>query len=288
MPAYYEIKIRDHLDQCWSDWFAGLSLTHLEEDLLLGIAAGCANPGRNVLTDNLAEPLNGATTAKFDINPGDGNLTIDRLTGGEPLLAGGDLQYLENQGQPTRTMISFLGETALTLRGGTAGQPWFRLPWADCNGATEWRIHLNPTVLSDITAHTNGGNVKLDLTGMAVTRVSADTSGGNMDVILPDDAANLSVMAKTGAGDVTVEIGDGMTGSNTVNAESGAGDVVVHIPSDVAARIHVTAGMGKVTVVPQFSKNADDTYQSSDFDTAADTVEITLSSGAGNVSVDIK
>ena len=39
MPAYYEIKIRDHPDQCWSDWFAGLSLTHLEEDrtLLSGI-----------------------------------------------------------------------------------------------------------------------------------------------------------------------------------------------------------------------------------------------------------
>jgi hypothetical protein len=35
MPAYYEIKIRDHLDQCWSDWFAGLSLTHLEEDRAL-------------------------------------------------------------------------------------------------------------------------------------------------------------------------------------------------------------------------------------------------------------
>jgi hypothetical protein len=39
MPAYYEIKIRGHLDQSWSDWFAGLSLTHLEEDgtLLSGL-----------------------------------------------------------------------------------------------------------------------------------------------------------------------------------------------------------------------------------------------------------
>jgi hypothetical protein len=38
MPEYYEIKIRGHLDQCWSDWFAGLKLTHLEgnETLLSG------------------------------------------------------------------------------------------------------------------------------------------------------------------------------------------------------------------------------------------------------------
>jgi hypothetical protein len=32
LPQYYEIKIRGHLDPCWSDWFAGLMLTHLEGD----------------------------------------------------------------------------------------------------------------------------------------------------------------------------------------------------------------------------------------------------------------
>ena len=38
MPEYYEIRIRGHLDQGWSDWFAGLELTHLEgnETLLSG------------------------------------------------------------------------------------------------------------------------------------------------------------------------------------------------------------------------------------------------------------
>ena len=32
MPDYYEIKIKGHLDSYWSDWFAGLTLTHLEGD----------------------------------------------------------------------------------------------------------------------------------------------------------------------------------------------------------------------------------------------------------------
>jgi hypothetical protein len=35
MPEYYEIKIKGHLDQRWSDWFAGLKLTHLEGDATL-------------------------------------------------------------------------------------------------------------------------------------------------------------------------------------------------------------------------------------------------------------
>jgi hypothetical protein len=39
MPEYYEIKIKGHLDPCWSDWFEGLQLTHLEgnETLLAGL-----------------------------------------------------------------------------------------------------------------------------------------------------------------------------------------------------------------------------------------------------------
>jgi hypothetical protein len=38
LPEYYEIRIGGHLDQRWSDWFAGLRLTHLEgnETLLSG------------------------------------------------------------------------------------------------------------------------------------------------------------------------------------------------------------------------------------------------------------
>jgi hypothetical protein len=39
MPQYYEIKLKGYLDQHWSDQFAGLKLTHLEEDstLLSGV-----------------------------------------------------------------------------------------------------------------------------------------------------------------------------------------------------------------------------------------------------------
>ena len=220
---------------------------------------------KNVLTHNLSEPLGDATAAKVDIDNGDGNLVIDGLTSGEQVLASGTLQYLEKQGLPTRTLNTSNGQTALKLKASGGGQPWFRFPWQACNGATEWQIHLNPKVQSDITAHSGGGNVKLNLAGMAVTRVAADTGGGNMDVALPEDAANLSVTAK-----------------------SGAGNVVVRVPSGIAARIHASTGLGKVIVDSRFSKTDKDTYQSSDFDSAANKVEITAKSGAGNVSVNTK
>lgn len=239
----------------------------------------------NILTDSLSVPLNGATTAKVEINSGTGNLTIDRLPAGEPVLASGTLQYVDNQGRPVRSVRSDNGQAILALQGDGAGRSWFRFPWAACSGATEWQIHLNPTVPLAITAHSGGGNVRLDLAGLAVTHVAADTGGGNVDVVLPDHAANLDVAAKTGAGQVTVEIGRGITGDNTVRATSGAGNVVVHVPSGVAARVRATSGLGKVIVDPRFSPIDRETYQSPDYDGAADRVEITVHSGAGTVSV---
>jgi hypothetical protein len=107
---------------------------------------------KNLLTDKLSEPLNGATTARVDIHAGDGNLTIDGLDGGEQVLASGTLQYFENRGLPTRSLVSDNGQATFTLRGSGAGRPWFHFPWSACNGATEWQIHLNPNVASDITA----------------------------------------------------------------------------------------------------------------------------------------
>lgn len=219
----------------------------------------------NLLTHKLSEPLCGATTMKVDIEIADGNLTIDKLNGEEQMLAAGTLQYWENQGRPIESMEMNNEQATLRLKAKSTGRPWLSMPWAPRNLGTDWKIHLHPNVQSDIAVHSGGGIVNLDLTDMTVTRVSADTGGGNMDLILPDNAANLNVTAKTGAGRITI-----------------------HIPDCVAARIHATTGLGKVIVDSRFSKIDGDTYQSSDYDTSAKKVEITVQSGAGKVSVDTK
>ncbi len=259
--------------------------------LLLGALVGlssCAGPQAEVLTDSLSVPLDGATAAVVDVNVGTGNLTIDELAAGERLLASGALEYYEAQGLPARTVDASGGQATLTLRGRALNVSSFRWPWEACYGAYNWQIHLNAGVPSDITAHSDGGNVVLHLAGLAVTRLVADTGGGNMDVVLPDNAAGLDVAARTGGGNVTVEIGSGTTGAGAVNASSGAGNVVVTVPGPVAARIHATSGMGKVIVDPRFAQVDGNTYESPDYAGAANRVEITLSSGAGNVSVNAK
>ncbi len=243
---------------------------------------------KKVLTHDLSEPLGGATTATFDFNTSTGNLTIDRLSAGEQLLASGTLEYIEGQEVPTGSANIRNGEAKLALKASGLGRPSFRFPWQACNGATEWRIHINPKVSSDITAHSGGGNVRLDLAGTVLTRLSADTGGGNMDIILPEDAKDLNVIAKSGAGNVTIEIGRGVAGVNTIEAGSGAGNVVIRMPTGLAARVQATSGMGKVIVDPCYGKLEGNTYQSPDYDSATDKAEIILHSGAGNVIVETK
>lgn len=240
---------------------------------------------KNVLIDELSVPLGGASAAMFDVYTGAGNLTINALTSDEQLLACGTLEYLENQNPPTQSLNTSDSHATLSLKSRAAGRPGFRFPWAACTGATDWRIHLNPTVQSEITAQSGGGNFLLNLGGTAVTRVSAETGGGNMDVVLPGNVPNLCASVKTGGGNVTVEVGSGLTGSSSISAGSGAGNVTVRIPNGLAARIHAKSGMGKTVIDPQFGKVDDFTYQSPDYDFAVDKVEITLTSGAGNVFV---
>ncbi len=167
-------------------------------------------------------------------------------------------------------------------------KPGFRLPWAACMGETGWQIQLNPVVQSEITARSGGGNVKIDLSGMAITRVLADCGGGNMDLILPAEAANLDARAKSGGGNVSVELGKGMSGNSFVSATSGAGNVTISLPAGIAGLIHISTGMGKVIVDPQFSRLDKNTFRSENYESAANKIEITAKSGAGNVSVIIK
>jgi hypothetical protein len=242
----------------------------------------------NILTDNLSVPLNSTTAANIDIDTHTGNLTIDRLLATDGVLASGTLEYFEDQGLPIQSVSSDNGQTTLSVKGGGGKRSWFHLPWEVCNGAFEWQVHLNPAVPSDITAHSGGGNVRLDLTGMAVTHVSADTGGGNMDVVLPDNTANLAVTARTGAGNVTVDLGSGISGTGIVEAHSGAGNVTVRVPVGIAARIHAHSGLGKATVDPRFIQMDRDTYESPDYASAAGKLDLTARSGAGNVIVSAK
>jgi hypothetical protein len=81
MTEYYEVKIRGHLDPCWSDWFAGLKLTHLDGDETL-----LSGP----LPDQAA--LHGLLERVRDLN-----LKLISVTSGSPAIQTCDQENLESR-----------------------------------------------------------------------------------------------------------------------------------------------------------------------------------------------
>ncbi len=217
---------------------------------------------RQTNTETISAPLNGATEARIEINAADGTLTVSALRESPSVLAAGVLEYSTKQGPPRQDLAVKDGRAILSLAGGRARQRWVRLPWAACNGATNWSIHLNPSVPDEVTAHSDGGNLKLDLSHLSIRQASADTGGGNIDLSLP-----------VPAGDLRAE------------ARSGAGNVVVTVPKGVAASITASTGLGRVVIDPCFQTAGSGACQSPDYETASQRATITLRSGAGDVRV---
>ena len=255
----------------------------------VGAVAGVAyllSPSRSVLAvQELAEPLNEVLASSLDLDLAEGNLAIDRLTGGEPLLVGGTLEYCEIGGMPARSFVSMGRQASLALSVGTNPRPRWHLPWEACNAENDWQLHLNPAVAYEIAARTGGGNLNLDLSGLLVNRMIAETGGGNAKIRLPENAMNLSVAVRTGAGKIGVGIGPGTKGRNGLTVENGAGSVEVLVPPGLAVKLVVASGLGEIVLDPSFVKTGDESYQSTDYENHENRVTIEASNGAGSVSV---
>ena len=256
---------------------------------LIGAAVGVVfllAPSESALAvQEIAEPLNEAHTSSLDLDLAQGNLAIDSLTGGEPLLVGGTLEYYENGGMPVRSFSSMGGQAALALSVGTYPQQRWRLPWEAFNAESDWQLHLNPAVVYEIAAKTGGGNLYLDLSGLLVARVTAETGGGNAEIRLPANAANLSAAVKTGAGKIRVEIAPGTKGHNSLAVENGAGNVEILVPDGLAVKLVAASGIGEVLVDPALVKTGEGTYESADYDANQNRITIEVSNGAGSVHV---
>jgi hypothetical protein len=255
----------------------------------LGTILGCSvlggDAGGSLLIQSLSQPLEGATGARLTLDPGDGNLTIDGAAVSGDVLVNGTLEYWEKIGPPESSMDADSEKAVLVLKA-KGGQPVSHLPWASCNGSTEWQLHLNPSVVYDLAALTGGGNVRLDLAGLTISSLTAETGGGNVEVRLPGNSAGLGVSAKTGAGKVSITVGREITGLNTITASSGAGEVGIILPPGIEARIQVSRG--NAVLDPSFIKLDDTTWQTPGYQASVHKIDINAASGAGKVIINVR
>lgn len=209
------------------------------------------------ITQNVAQPLEDAQDAELEINFDAGELVISRLDDSSNLLEGVlDLHENENLEQSYR-LVGDKGYFVLESTGRYSGL------WGFDDGifnSREWVLELTDSIPLDIQISTGAGLSEIDLRGLTISKLDVETGVGEMVVYLPD------------------------SGHFEVNISGGVGVLRVFIPEGLAARIHMDAGVGNTSVIGDFEREGG-VWESPNFETAEDWVEIYMSGGVGSIEV---
>lgn len=205
---------------------------------------------KNRETRDLLLPLNGARSAEVKVNYGAGRLNLGVLDTPGQLLSGtfegGVRESLDRSGDHAVVRLEGI---PLPVMVGVQG--------------FTWQIRLSPDIDLRLNLETGASENNLDLRRLRVTDLVIKSGASSTDVTLPENA-----------------------GSTRVKVESGVASVTLRVPAGVAARIkgeHFLSGFE--VDAARFTRTADNLYESMDFASAANRIEISAEMGVGSVKV---
>jgi hypothetical protein len=130
------------------------------------------------------------------------------------------------------------------------------------SGGLDWSLGLNPETPISLEMETGAGESRIDLADLQISEITLKTGASSTTLDLPANA-----------------------GFTLAEISSGAASVQVNVPSGVAARIRYSAGLASVTIDRARFPRSGSTYQSPDYDEAANKVDIHIETGVGAVDV---
>jgi hypothetical protein len=202
-------------------------------------------------------PLEGAKQARVRVRHGAGKLTVSNGARPEELLDG---SFAGGVSQRVRRSGDLLD---LVLEVPEQGFSRYAFPWGVGPGRTlDWAFGLNKDVALMLNFETGASDTRLDLSGLRVTDLVLQTGASSTEVTLPAAA-----------------------GQTRVKIEAGVASVVVRVPSTVAARIRASGALAGIDMDTRRFPRSGDVYESPDYASAVNRVEITANAGVGSVAV---
>ena len=207
---------------------------------------GAFVPGGRRPLEQLVIPLGDVQQAAVRIRFGAGTLqTVPAAPGN---LLDGEFRGGVDHHERTRGVVELEQDTSY-------GMPWLQRESA-------WTVGLTREVPLELTVEGGASRTRLDLAELRVRRLHI----------------------KTGASETTVTLSRA-AGMTDVKAEAGAASLTFIVPNGVAARIRSTVALGSVNVdegrFPRFGND----YQSADYGSATNRVDIAINGGVGSVRV---
>jgi hypothetical protein len=207
---------------------------------------GAIAPGGSGASERLSLPLRGAQDAAVRIRFGAGTLTT------HPAAAGLLLDGTFEGGVVHRE----LGAGRVELSQDTS----YGLPWLDRRSV--WDLGLTTEVPLDVRIESGAAKATLDLGASRLRRLDIQTGASETRVVLPRNA-----------------------GVTDVRAEHGAASLTFEVPAGVAARIRTRMAIGSSQIDEGRFPRSGDVYQSTDYATAANRVDLDVQGGVGSLRV---
>jgi hypothetical protein len=207
---------------------------------------GSIAPGASGGTERLSLPLRGATDASVRIRFGAGTLTTRLAAAGDLVDGAFDGGVIHRELGPGRVELS--QDTS------------YGLPWLDRRSS--WDLGLTAEVPLDLRVETGASRTVLDLRDTRLRRLDLQTGASETRVVLPRNA-----------------------GATEVRAEHGAASLTFEIPTGVAARIRARMALGSSQVDEARFPRAGDVYQSVDYDSAPNRIDLDIQGGVGSLRI---
>ena len=141
-------------------------------------------------------------------------------------------------------------------------QPTFFPPFFGGWQGLEWNLNLNRDIPLTLRLETGASQSELDLSELRVTDLKIGTGASKTDVTLPANA-----------------------GTTTVKVELGAASLDMLVPQGVAARVRSEHGVAAIEVDTARFPYSNGIYESPDYSSAGNKVDIMIQAGAGRVAV---
>lgn len=208
--------------------------------------------GAALAEESASFPLENAVEAEVELRHGAGKLSVEALQ--EPLqlaagtFAGGVVPTLRRDG----------GRVSLRLE--PRHMEWG--PDFARHDGFVWNVGLTREIPLKLSLYTGASESDLNLEDLKLTALRIETGASETRVTLPAQA-----------------------GFTRVDTRSGAAAMHLRVPQGVAARIRVSAGLSGIDVDTSRFPRADSGYESLDYETSTNRVEISVESGVGSVEI---
>lgn len=210
--------------------------------------------GTLLSSDQFEQSLNGATRAQLILEGSAGEMQV-RSTDQPQILLTGSIPNGSNDQVQTSYSVSS-GNGTYILRD-TSVQGFIPFTTTQTN---EWRFSITEAIPLELRLGLGAGAMEVDLSRVQLDNLAVNTAVGQTQIVLPEQ------------------------GRYSAQVTSAIGQIVIIVPRGVGVRVNMDTALVDVDVPDEFL-NPGDVYQSSNYESAENRVELSVDLAIGNVVI---